>query len=276
MMKNNILVAAGMTLSLALPTIAAADGSPWLPIPGSTQISIGYINQTGDEFYLGTTKTPLPEKLKQDTYSIGAQYGLTDAIAIDARLNYAKINFGQASESALADSSIGVKWRVYEEFEHAIAPTITLRGAAIIAGNYETGKIDAIGDGASGVELSVLAGKYLMPKLTVAGEFGYRYRSGDVPDDLWFGANVGYSLASFVSVSAGYIATRSLGDLDIGGPDFSSPRFPEVQENRDLMSVGAAFSVASSTSLNVNYGTVVSGRNTTKADVWGISVVTSF
>ena len=276
MMKKKILVAAGMTFSLALPAIAAADGSPWLPVPGSTQISLGYINQTGDEFYLGTTETPLPEKLKQDTYSIGAQYGLTDAIAIDARLNYAKINFGPASESALADSSIGINWRVYDEFEHAAAPTITLRGAAIIAGDYETGKIDAIGDDASGVELSVLAGKYLMPKLTVAGEFGYRYRSGDVPDDLWFSVNASYSLASFVSVSAGYITTHSLGDLDIGGPGFSPPRFPEVQEDHDLISVGAAFAVASSTSLNINYGTVISGRNTTKADVWGISVVTSF
>lgn len=276
MIKKKILAAAGMTFFLALPAIAAADGSPWLPVPSSTQVSFGYINQTGDEFYLGTEKMPLPSTLEQDTYSIGAQYGLTDAVAIDARLNYAKINFGVASESALADSSIGINWRVYDEFEYTAAPTVTLRGAAIIAGNYETGKIDAIGDGASGLELSVLAGKYLMPKLTVAGEFGYRYRSGDVPDDLWFSANAGYSLASFVSVSAGYIVTRSLGDLDIGGPGFSPPRFPETQEDRDLISVGAAFAVASSTSLNVNYGTVVSGRNTTKADVWGISVVTSF
>ena len=276
MMKKKILVAAGMTFSLALPAIAAADGSPWLPVPGSTQISLGYINQTGDEFYLGTTEAPLPVKLKQDTYSIGAKYGLTDEIAIDARLNYAKINFGPASESAVADSSIGVNWRVYDEFEHAAAPTITLRAAAIIAGNYETGKLDAIGDGASGVNLSVLAGKYLTPRLTVAGEFGYSFRSGAVPNDLLFSAKAGYSLTSFVSVSAGYIATRSLGDLDIGGPGFSPPRFPEVREDRDLVSVGAAFAVASSTSLNVNYGTVVSGRNTTKADVWGVSVVTSF
>jgi hypothetical protein len=271
-MKKTILV----TAIMAFPVIAAADGSPWLPVPGSTQVSVGYISQAGDEFYLATDETPLPETLKQDTYSVSVQHGLSDVLAIDARLNYAKISFDPNSESAFADSSIGVNWRVYDEFEHAAAPTITLRGAAIIAGNYETGKIDAIGDDASGVELSVLAGKYLMPRLTVAGEFGYRYRSGEVPDDLWFSANVGYSLASFVSVSAGYIATRSLGDLDIGGPGFSAPRFPEVQEDRDLVSVGAAFSVADSTSLNINYGTVISGRNTTKADVWGISVTTSF
>ncbi len=272
MMKKKIVVA----VMMALPVVAAADGSPWLPVPGSTQVSVGYVNQTGNEFYLGTEKMPLPEDLKQDTYSIGAQYGLTDELAIDAQLNYARISFGSESESALGDSSIGVNWRAYDEFEHAMAPTVTLRAAALIAGNYDVGKLDAIGDGASGVELSVLAGKYLTPKLTIAGELGYRYRSGDVPNDIWFGANVGYSLASFVSLSAGYSATRSQGDLDIGGPGFSPDRFPEVREDRDLIKVGASFTVAPRTSLNINYGTVVSGRNTTKANLWGFSVATSF
>lgn len=271
-MKKKIVVA----VLMALPVLAVADGSPWLPVPGSTQLSVGYVNQTGDEFYLVTEKTPLPEDLKQDTYSIGVQYGLADAIAIDAQLNYVRVSFGPESESALGDSSIGVNWRAYDEFEHAMAPTVTLRAAALIAGNYEVGKIDAIGDDASGVELSVLAGKYLTPKFTIAGDLGYRYRSGDVPNDIWFGANVGYSLASFVSVSAGYTATRSQGDLDIGGPGFSPDRFPDVVEDRDLIKVGASFTVAPRTSLNINYGSVVSGRNTTIANLWGISVATSF
>ena len=276
MMKKKILVATGIVFGMAFPMIAAADGSPWLPVPGSTQIFAGFTHQSGDEFYLGTEKMPLGDTLEQDTYSIGAQHGLADALAIDVQLNYAKINFGSGSESALGDSSIGINWRVLDEFDSTTKPTVTLRAAALIAGSYEVGKIDAIGDDASGLELSVLAGKYLTPGLTVSGELGYRYRSGEVPDDIWASANVGYSLASFVSVSAGYTATRSRGDLDIGGPGFSPPRFPEVQEDRDLIKVGAAFAVASSTSLNLNYGTVVSGRNTTKADVWGISVVTSF
>lgn len=276
MMKKKILVATGMALGLAFPVIATADGSPWLPVPGSTQVFAGFTHQSGDEFYLDSEKMPLPDTLEQDTYSLGAQYGLADAWAINAQLNYAKINFGSASESALGDSSIGINWRVLDEFEGTTAPTVTLRAVALIAGNYEVGKIDAIGDDASGLELSVLAGKYLTPSFTVSGEVGYRFRSGDVPDDIWASANIGYSPASFVSLSAGYTATRSRGDLDIGGPGFSPPRFPEVQEDRDLLKAGASFAVASNTSLNLNYGTVVSGRNTTKADVWGISVVTSF
>ncbi len=276
MMKKNILVVTSAVLCIAFPMIAAADGSPWLPVPGSTQIFAGFTHQSGDEFYLGTEEMPLGDTLEQDTYSIGVQYGLADALSIDAQLNYAKIDFGAESESALGDSSIGISWRVLDEFDSTTKPTVTLRAAGLIAGDYEVGKIDAIGDGASGIELSVLAGKYLTPEFTVSGELGYRYRSDDVPDDIWVSANLGYSLASFVSVSAGYTATRSRGDLDIGGPGFSPPRFPEVQEDRDLIKVGAAFSVAANTSLNLNYGTVVSGRNTTKADVWGISVVTSF
>lgn len=269
-MKKTLIVAVAM----ALPVIAEA--SPWLPIPGSTQLSVGIVNQAGDEFYLGTEKVTLPDKIKQNTYSIGAHHGLTDQLAIDAQLNYARISFGTLSESAIGDSSIGIKWRVFDEFESSGTPTLTLRAAANIAGNYEVGKIDAIGDGASGIELAALAGKYLLPNFTIAGELGYRYRNHDVPADIWVGADVGYSMASFVSLSAGFTATRSQGDLDIAGPGFTPARFPELREDRDLVKIGAAFSISPRVSLNVNYAQVISGRNTTKADIWGISVATSF
>lgn len=279
-MKKKIVVAVFM----ALPVIAAAEGSPWLPVPGATQLSVSFVHQACDEFYVGTDKAKLPAEIKQDTYSIGVLHGLTDQLMVDARLSYAHNSFDvptdfpipHGNESALGDSSIGVNWRVVDEFEHAEAPTLTLRAAAIIAGNYDTGKINAIGDGASGVELSVLVGKYLTPKFTVAGELGYRYRNHDVPDDIFADVNLGYSIASFVSVSAGYTATRSRGNLDIGAAGFSPSRFPEVREDRDLVKVGAAFAVAPRTSLNVNYGEVVAGRNTIKGGVWGISVATSF
>ena len=279
-MKKEIIAA----IAMAFPLIAAADGSPWLPVPDSTSLAIGYVNQAGDEFFLGTDKAMLPAKIRQETYSIGIQHGVVDALAIDAKLNYARNRFDAPAgfplpfgdESALGDSSIGASWRVVDEFEHAGAPTLTLRAAANIAGNYDVGKINAIGDKASGVDLSVLVGKYLTPKFTVAGELGYRYRNHAVPDDVWLGASLGYSVASFASVSAGYTATRSNGNLDIGGPGFSPSRFPEVREDRDLVSAGASFALAPRSSLNVNYGEVVGGRNTTKEKIWGVSLATSF
>ena len=271
-MKTKITLAVAM----AFPMVAVADGSPWLPVPGSTQVSLEYVNQSGDEFRAGSEKMTLPNKIKQDTTSLGLQYGLTDQLAIDAKLNYASSTFGDAKDSAFGDSGVGINWRVVDEFERSNMPTVTLRGAVIIDGNYSVGKVDAIGDGASGVELSVLAGKYLLPKLTVAGELGYRNRDNNVPADIWFSANVGYSINSVVGLSAGFTSTRSQGNLDIDGEGFTPDRFPEVREDRDLVKVGASFAVNPRTSLNVNYGEVVSGRNTTLATVWGASVATSF
>lgn len=271
-MKTKIALAVAM----AFPMVAAADGSPWLPIPGSTQVSLEYVNQAGDEFNAGTEKMMLPNKIKQDTTSLAVQYGLADHLAVDAKLSYVSSTFGDAKDSAFGDAGVGVNWRVVDEFERSNLPTVTLRGAVIIDGNYSVGKVDAIGDGASGVELSVLAGKYLLPKLTVAGELGYRNRNNNVPADIWLSANVGYSINSMVGLSAGFTSTRSQGDLDIAGDGFTPERFPEVREDRDLVKVGASFAVNPRTSLNVSYGEVVSGRNTTLATVWGASVATSF
>jgi hypothetical protein len=274
MMKHNAV--AVVVAALTLPVVAKADGAPWLPVPGSTQLSIGYIDQTGDELKAGTEKMMLPTEIKQETYSISLQHGVNDSFAVDAKLNYASSSFGASDDSGRGDSVIGLNWLLIDEFERAGAPTVTLRTAAIIAGDYDTGKIDALGDGANGIELSLRAGKFLTPKLMVAGELGYRNRSDSVPDDLFVDVNVGYSVASFATLSAGYSATRSRGDLDIGDAGFSPDRFPEVREDRDLAKVGAAFAVAPHTALNVNYGEVVSGRNTTLASVWGVSVTRSF
>lgn len=275
---------AAAAVFIALPAVAFADGSPWLPIPGSGQVTLGWVNQSGDDFYVADQKMTLPAKIKQDTFSIAGQYGLSDEVAIDATLNYARSRFAapagfpipHGEESSLGDSTIGIKWRVFDEFDGSNHPTLTLRAAAIIKGNYGVGKIDAIGDGASGIEVSALAGKYLTPALSVSGELGYRHRNHSVPADVFGGINLNYGINSFASASIGYTVVRSRGDLDIGAAGFSPARFPEVREDRDLVRVGLGFNLAPRTSLNLNYGKVVAGRNTTKADVFGVALSNSF
>jgi len=271
-MKKTLIVA----IALAMPAVAAADGSPWLPIPGSAQVSIGYLQSSGDEYDAGTTRKMLSAKIEQGTFSLGLQLGLTDQFAIDTRFNYVDSKFGMASEGALSDTTIGARWRVVDEFEHNSTPTVTLRANAILNGNYDTGRRDAIGDGGSGGELSVLVGKYLMPALTVNGELGYRNRNKMIPSDFWGDINVGYAVHSRVSLTAGYSMTRSQGDLDIGGPGFTPSRFPETTEDRDVIKVGASIAAMSNMSVNLNYGKVVSGRNSTLADLFGVSLAASF
>ncbi|MBC7502313.1 MAG: transporter [Herminiimonas sp.] len=269
---------------IALPVAAFADGSPWLPVPGSGQVTLGWVNQAGDDFYVADQKMTLPSKIKQDTFSIGVQYGLTDEVALDASLNYARSRFAapagfpipHAEESSLGDSTFGIKWRIVDEFDGGNHPTVSLRAAAIIKGNYGVGKIDAIGDGASGVEVSALVGKYLTPALAISGEIGYRYRNHNVPADVFGAIGLNYGFNKFVSASIGYSVVRSRGDLDIGGPGFSPARFPEVREDRNLARVGLGFNLTPRASLDLNYGMVVAGRNTTKANVFGVALNSSF
>lgn len=271
-MKTQLFAAVAMAIS----TIAAADSSPWLPVPGSVQASVGYVHSSGDEFDAGTTRTMLPEKIKQGTLSLGLQLGLLDQVAIDTSFNYVDSEFGMANQGELSDTTFGARWRVVDEFEHTMTPTVTLRGNAILKGNYETGRPDAIGDGGTGFELSVLVGKYVMPKLTVDGEFGYRNRDNMIPSDFWGTFNAGYSVLPHLTVSGGYTISRSQGDLDIGGPGFAPSRFPETTEDRDVLKIGASYAATSNMTVNLNYGKVVSGRNSTLADLFGASVVASF
>jgi hypothetical protein len=269
---------------IALPAAAFAEGSPYLPIPGSGQFSVGLSHQAGEDFWVGTTKMTAPSKIKLNNLSVGVQYGLSDALAIDGTLNYARSSFAapagfplpHGDESALADTTLGIKWRLVDEFEQQGMPTLSIRAGAIIKGNYKINKFDSISDGASGLEVSALLGKYLTPALSVTGELGYRHRSNSVPSD-WFGAaDLNYSFNSTVSGSIGYSSVRSNGDLDIGGTGFTPARFQEVREDRDLVHVGLGFNIAPSLSLGVNYGMVTTGRNTIKADVLSVSLSSAF
>lgn len=274
-----IAIAAAM---IALPVAAFAEGSPYLPIPGAGQVSVGYTNQSGDDFWVGSTKMTLPAKIKFNNLSVGAQYGLTDSLAIDGTLTYTSSRFGVAAgastgnESALSDSTVGIKWRLVDEFETTGAPTVSLRAGAIIKGNYATGKIDAINDGASGIEVSALIGKYLTPAFSISGELGYRQRGNTVPKDTFGSIDVNYGFNSVVSASLGFSSVRASGNLDIGGPGFSPARFQEVKEERDLVHAGVNFNLLPGTSLSFNYGKVTAGRNTIKADVFGVAVTQAF
>jgi hypothetical protein len=269
---------------IALPAAAFAEGSPYLPIPGSGQLTAGFVNQSGEDFYVGKTKNKAPSKIKFNNLSLNAQYGLTDELSIDGTFNYARSSFAApagfgppiANESALGDTTFGVKWRVIDEFEAKSLPTLTLRAGAIIKGTYKTNRFNSINDGASGVELSALLGKYLTPSLSVSGELGYRTRNNSVPSDVFGAINLNYSVNSMLSGFIGYNAVRSNGDLDIGAPGFSPARFQQVREDRNVVQVGVGYNVAPNVSLGLSYGKVTNGRNTIKDDIIGLSVSTPF
>jgi hypothetical protein len=259
---------------LLLPTLALADGSPWLGAPGAIDVEGSYIFQSADKLFVGKVEMPLPDDLEQTTYSLRLGYTVSERVALDLRVGYAESDFiAPGTYDGITDTRIGVNYVVHDEFASTSgAPTLTLRAVGIIAGNYDTGSIEAIGDGASGFEIAALVGKQFTNGLALSSELGYRNRADDVPDDFFASLNAWYAFNSTFSAGVGYVVNSADGNLDIGGPGFTEPRFPEVDEDFELVRIGASLNLTPNWRLGFDAGRVIDGANTAKSDVYAISL----
>lgn len=258
-------------LLLSAPFTVMAEGSPWLINPGDTNVQITSVQQEADEFWAGDNKNPTPGNgdVTLDTVFVSINHGLTDDLALDLRFGYSESDTAVApSENDFSDTTLGLTWRLHDEFlSESSAPSVAVRVAATIAGGYETSSISAIGDGANGVEASLLVGKVLSERLAVAADIGYRYRDGDVDDELLFNLSGTYFVTPSLSATLAYHLVDSRGDLDIGGPGFTPERFDEVEEDIESVELSLAYALTPSISLNVGYAEIIDGRNTPKSDV---------
>ena len=282
------LVVAMMT---AIGSSAFADGvSPWLPAPGAGFVNLSYVSQNANEFYFSDDKRPTPGggfNLGQHTVWVNGMYGFSDAIAIDFRVgaarSYANPNFGPTggrdNYSGVTDSNIGVTWRIVDELVKPSLPSVALRGGAIIEGSYTPGYINSIGDGASGLEVSALAGKYFADMFAVSGEVGYRVRDEDVPSDVFLNVSGGM-LFENIGLSVNYKLVDAQSGIQIGGAEFmaagaaglSTRPFPRVEEDIQFLSGTVSLNVSDQTNLAVTYGEVIDGRNTSKSKVWSVTM----
>jgi hypothetical protein len=268
-----------IALTIAAGSAFASDQSPWVNSAGSGRIGLGYGDQSADRFYAGDTELELPADLTMQTTFVSASYGITDRLSIDAQLAYGETDFPvnpvlspQGGLSGITDSKIGLRYAFYNDNGAAL----TLRAAAIIEGDYETGAISSLGDGGSGAEVAFLAGKAFESGAAISGELGYRTRGNDVPDD-WFGAVTGsYAFNDHFGAYVGYQFVRADGDLDIGAPGFSPARFPEVDEEYDLVHGGLNINFNEHWGAGAGYGRKIDGRNTAKSDFWNVSLTYSF
>jgi len=264
-----------------LSTSAFAQ-TPWLPSPGTTDLTFSFTNQTANALKAGTDTSPLPATLKQDTFGITLNYGISDSLALDANIGYAKSKFiqvpGLAPDGGLSgatDSRLGLRFRLLDDL--ASDPvTLTFGAAAIIKGNYKTGALSAIGDGANALEISAGVGKSITSNFSVYGVVGYRDRSAPVPNETFFkvGANVNFTPQLFAGVQYQKVDARD--GLDIGGPGFSPSRFPEVQEDYSLTSVTLGYRFTKNFNAAIQYGDKQGQRNTAVGKVYGLSLGASF
>ena len=284
-MKRFYLIAiATVAFVFSYGSSASANGSAWLPAPGGGSVTLSYVWQGSDEFYRANKKGPTPaggEDLTQQTVWVNGTYGISDSVALDFRAGLARGSFIEdvppaktEDENGLTDINLGVTWRVADEALGS-APSIAVRLGGIKSGSYDAGYINSIGDGADGVELSGIIGKFITDQIAVSGEVGYRYRQ-DIPNNIFVRLSGGVLLMERVGVSVNYDMTNAESGLDIGDPDFNPSRFPETEEDIHILSSALSVAVSEQVGLGVSYGRVIDGRNTAASDIFSVSLGYSF
>ena len=64
--------------------------------------------------------------------------------------------------------------------------------------------------------------------------------------------------------------------LDIGGPGFAPPRFPEVEEDISVVAGRAFWQLTDSLDASLFYGDTIDGRNTAAASIFGVTLSYAF
>ena len=274
-MKKPLSIFSIVSAGFILPLTAVAEGtSPWLPAPGQLALGISYTQQTADSAYIaGDVDTPISgitmgatDEYVVDTTSLQLSYGISDSLSLDVSSGYTDVDAGSDSDAGLGDSVIGIQWRIADEYLYSNLPTVSLRAAALIAGDYEATRLAALGKAADGIELSAIVGKQITSKFSVWGEIGHQNRDNSVPDALFYNLNAAVGFTPTLSGSIGFSRKTYSGDLNIGGVGFTPDRFAEVNEERSLVKIGLNYAFASNQGLSFNLAKTTAGKNTVNND----------
>lgn len=266
-------------LGLSFSHFSFSNVSPWLPSPGSLSLSLSQVEQSADEFYFGDQKRSLPDDLKLSTTALNITYAISDNFSLDAKVGYAESDFnGSANQnlSGTTDSSIGLTWQLVNG--HAVEgwPSISARLGVIIDGDYETGTINAIGDSGDGAEFSVAYGKALNPYFALSSDVGIRERSNGIPTEVFYGASLYFTPINGLNTFVSYRVDDSRDGLQIGGAGFTPDRFPEVEEDKEYVQLGAQYAITDQINAGLSAAQVIDGRNTSLSDVYAINLTYNF
>ena len=259
----------------ALP--AVAQTSAYTPAPGQLIVSPAYAYQSFDKAWVGKTKITLPDDITQHTGVIAFDYGITSKFAVDAQIGYVRTDsdaFGPGMrDDGLTDTMVGLRYKLVDEtaVDCRWSPTLSLRAGAIIEGTYQQNQPYSAGDGASGFEVSLQWGKAIgTTGLALYGDFGYRWRNHDVPEDLFGSVGLSYTIANSVTLSGGYRHTQGLSGPDIGAPAFTS--WPIAREISQLAEFSLSYTDKGGRTYAVFGGVSLDGRNTGDKTIFGATI----
>ena len=300
-----IAVVAAAVLASLTGQPAFAQGTPWIAEPGTGTISFTYANQSAKEFWRPVDGTvtkvtgplgPTGASLAQNTMWFGANYAVNDFVALDIQSAFASSmvsgavgpSGGQESYSGLFDSNVALTFRLVDELI-SDAPSVAVRIGGILAGAYDTGYINSLGDGGHGVETSLIVGKF-GNAAGFSAEVGFRMRGStdvntqavggamasgetvDIPNDMFVNLGLFIPAGSAVTLGVDYRMVNAMSGIDIGGMGFSPSRFPGLEEDAHIVGGRLLANVTDTVNLNVFFGQVTAGNNTAASRIFGAGI----
>ncbi len=272
-----------LILSLLAGTLGSLHGSDaYIPAPGTGNLHPIASVQWAKDFWFDDNPATLPGHLTQTTAGVDVEYGIAPNLAIDVSVGVSNVNYQGGplggtvltqdnilSRKGLTDTRFGLSWRMVDEFTslNDAAPTLTLRVGGIIAGNYDTGFINAVSDGADGYEVGLKFGKvFIASSAGLYGDIAYRWLSSSTPDE-WEASLGVFKTSGALTYSAGLREKQSVGGIDILGPGFSLARFTDVREKNRTAEVGITWNRTEASTLSLGYARTLAGENTPKKNV---------
>jgi len=267
-------------LLLSVSATAHSDGSPWLLPDGSYNVNLSVTSGESDDFFIGDTSTDLGGTLEGTFVWLKATYGYDDVWAFDARTGYAESTFENslADQQDITDTSFGVSYQFINEFEADNGlPTISGRLGYTFGGDYDPNQIEALGDGASGFDVSFLIGKSLSPGWSVFGDLTFRQRDSGVADGIKYIAGASYNPPiPYLGFLLSLAGTRTDSNVNLGEGTFTIDDFSQTDRDSDLIVAGVNLNFPIGIGLGVSYSALIDGTNQSDTDVITFNLGYSF
>ncbi|PCJ15623.1 MAG: hypothetical protein COB04_12900 [Gammaproteobacteria bacterium] len=285
MMKTQAYVSIALASIMGTVSLGVHANSPWGAEVGTYQLSYSRVHDSFDQKFLGTEDATDIAEISQSTDWINFATGLTDTISLAVQMGYtsSEWDMNDITYHGLADSVVAVQWEQINQFAHDRLATVAWRMAAVIAGNYQRssgGRPHGPGDKANGFDSSVLMGRFVTDQFSAQGEFGYRLRLNDVPDEVFFNLGMNFSVTQHWGASLNWATKVAVEGGDINDSDFKG-EFHKTREDRSTIDANVGLNIngisgALGVARQIDVGGIGGARNTGKSTVVHLSMGYAF
>ncbi len=267
------VLAAAFAIVVPLAPSASAQGdNGFLRGDGHTDVALTYGQEQFKYFWVGTDrmKDAGIGHVFRESYNLWVAHGLRDDldVVVAAAIVHAETDKGTTGfrdYSSLGDSTIGVKWRVFDQrLGPGALSILAAPGFKIPLSHYEANAVTALGDGQVDARGRVVAQYGCDCGAYVALETGYDLRFSGTPDETPVHLSIGTTLFKNLTIAPFYSYVNSFGHNDIGESDF-----PNVEEDYERAGVNFYLRFNDRVGATLGFKTTLNGRNT--GDSWGYS-----